>query len=101
MAVNFGPSEKSINSDIHCSEIFQKNSCIHPPHKSNEEILEEVKVEPVDKKLQYKSSWLYHVRRVNNTMPKVMWKYRPNGLGGGGVGRLLDKAQLVMIFCSE
>jgi len=30
-------------------------------HKSNEEILEELKIEPVDEKLRCKSNWLWHV----------------------------------------
>ena len=35
-------------------------------HIINEEILEEMKVEPVDKKLRrYKSNWLRHVTRMN------------------------------------
>jgi hypothetical protein len=50
-------------------------------HKRNDEILEELKVEPVDKKLRrYKSNWLQHVTRMNNNrMPKIMLNYRPNG----------------------
>jgi hypothetical protein len=41
-------------------------------HKSNEEILEELKVEPVDEKQRrYKSNWLQYVTRINNNrMPK-------------------------------
>jgi hypothetical protein len=36
-------------------------------HKRNEEILEELKVKPVDEKLRrYKSNWLQHVTRMNN-----------------------------------
>jgi hypothetical protein len=43
-------------------------------HKRNEEILEDLKVEPVDQKLRrHKSNWLQHVKRMNNNMmPKVM-----------------------------
>jgi hypothetical protein len=50
-------------------------------HKRNEEILEELKVDPVDKKLgRYKSNWLQHVARMNNNrMPKIMLHCRPNG----------------------
>jgi hypothetical protein len=41
-------------------------------HKSNEEILEELKTEPADEKLsRYKSNWLRHVTRMDsNRMPK-------------------------------
>jgi hypothetical protein len=46
-------------------------------HKRNEEILEQLKLEPVDKKLRrYKSNWLRHVTRVNNRVPKIMLNYR-------------------------
>jgi len=43
-------------------------------HKRSEEILEEMKVEPVDEKLgRYKSNRLRHVTRMNsNRMPKIM-----------------------------
>jgi hypothetical protein len=47
--------------------------------KTNEDVLEELKVEPVDEKLRrYKSNWLHHVTR-GNRMPKIMLSYRPNG----------------------
>jgi len=41
-------------------------------NKSNEEILEELKIEPVDEKLRrYTSNWLRHVTRMDsNRMPK-------------------------------
>jgi len=50
-------------------------------HKRNEEILEELKVEPVDEKSRrYKSNWLRHATRMNsNGMPEIMLNYRPNG----------------------
>jgi len=43
--------------------------------------LEEVKAELVDDKLRrYKSKWLRHVTRKNNSrMSKIMLNYRPNG----------------------
>ena len=49
-------------------------------HKRNEDILEELKVEPVDEKLRkYKSHWLRHVTKMNNNrMSKMMLNYRPN-----------------------
>jgi hypothetical protein len=45
--------------------------------KRNKEILDELKVESVDKKLRrYKPNWLKHVRRMINKMPKIMLSYR-------------------------
>ena len=43
-------------------------------HKRNEEILEELKAEPVEEKLRrYKSNWLRHVTRMNSRrMAKIM-----------------------------
>jgi len=50
-------------------------------HKRNEEILEELKVEPVDETpRRYKSNWLRHVTRMNNNrMPQIMLNCGPNG----------------------
>jgi hypothetical protein len=45
-------------------------------HRRNEEILEELKLEPAEEKLRrYKSNWLQHVTRMNNTTPKIMLNY--------------------------
>jgi len=46
----------------------------------NEEILEELKVEPVDEKFRrYKSNWLQQVtRKNNNRIPIIMLNCRPN-----------------------
>jgi len=50
-------------------------------HKRNEEILEEMKVEPVDEKLRrWKSNRLGHVTLLNSSrMAKIMLNCRPNG----------------------
>jgi hypothetical protein len=50
-------------------------------HKSKEEMLEDLKMEPVDEKLRrYKSNLLRHVTRMDgNRMPKIMLNYRANG----------------------
>ena len=47
----------------------------------NEEILEEMKVEPIGEKLRRKKlDWLRHVERMNsNLMAKIMLNCRPNG----------------------
>jgi len=67
MEAKFGPLGKRIKTtDINRDEIFQKNGRVHPflNHERNEEILEVLKVEPVDEKLRrYKSNWLRHVTR--------------------------------------
>jgi hypothetical protein len=48
-------------------------------HKRNE-LLEQLKFQPVDKKLRrYKSNWLQHVIRMNkNRMPKIMLNHGSN-----------------------
>ena len=63
------------------SEIFHKNSrCTFSDYKGTEEILGELKVEPVEEKLRrYKSNLLRHETRTNNRMRKIMLNYRPNG----------------------
>jgi hypothetical protein len=61
-----------------------------------EEILEELKVEPVDGKLRrYKSNWL-QVKRINsNGLFTIMLNYRPIGRRrlGRPLKRLLDEAE--------
>jgi hypothetical protein len=56
--------------------------------------LEELEVEPLDKKLRRcKSNWLQHVTRMNHCgMLKVILTYRPNGRRrlGRRLKRLLD-----------
>ena len=55
-------------------------------HKKYEEILEELKIEQNDeKRRRYKSNCLQHVTRMeNNSVPKIMPKYRRNGQRGLG-----------------
>jgi hypothetical protein len=64
-------------------------------HKRNEEILGELKLEPVDEKLRrYKSNWLGHETRMNNSkMPTVTLNCRPNGRRRLGITlqRVLDE----------
>jgi hypothetical protein len=59
---------------------FQKNSRVRPfePQKYKE-ILEQLKVEPADKKLRRcKSNWLLHVTRMNSDRkPRIMLNCRP------------------------
>ena len=76
-------------------KIFRRTArYTHCDHKRNEEILEEMKVEPVDEKLRsYKSNWLRHLTGTNNnTMPEIILNYRPNGQRrlGTPLKRLLD-----------
>jgi len=83
METKFIPSEKGIKTiDNNRDEIYQKNSGVHHffYHKRTEEILEQLKIEPVNEKLRrYKSKWLRQVTRMNNRMPKIMLNYRSNG----------------------
>jgi hypothetical protein len=63
-------------------------------NKRNEEILEELEVEPFDEKLgRFKSHWLRKVTVMNSSrMLKIMLNYRPNGRRrlGRHLKRLLD-----------
>jgi hypothetical protein len=65
-------------------------------HRRNEEIMVELKVEPVDEKLRrYKSNMIRHVTRMNSSrVSKIMLNYRPNGRRPPGrpLKRLLDVA---------
>ena len=64
--------------------------------KRNGEIMEELKVEPLDETLRrYKSGWLKgHVTRMNKRMPKIMLNCKLNGRRqlGNILKRLLDEA---------
>ena len=66
-------------------------------HKSNEEIFEELKVEPADEKLvKFKSNWLRHVIGMNsNRMTKIVLNYITNGRRrlGKPLKGLSDKAE--------
>jgi hypothetical protein len=65
--------------------------------KRSEEILDEMKVEPVDeKRRRCKSNWLRHVTRMNsNRMAKIMLTCGPNGSRrlGRPLKRLLDEPE--------
>jgi hypothetical protein len=61
-------------------KLFRRTAgCTRFGHKINEEILEELKVEPVDKKVRrYKSNWLRNVTRRNSSrMAKIVLNCRP------------------------
>jgi hypothetical protein len=60
------PQKKSQTTKSMGMKFFQKNSGYTLfDHKRNGEILEEMKIEPADKKLRkYKSDWLRHVTRL-------------------------------------
>jgi len=83
--------------DINQGETFRRtDGYTLLDHKRNEEILEELKVEPVEKRRRYKSNCLRHVtRRENNRMPKIMLKYRRNERRrlGRPLKRLLDEVK--------
>jgi len=50
-------------------------------HKHNEDVLEELQVEPVIEYIRsYQNNWLEHLHRMHrNRNPKVMLHYRPHG----------------------
>ena len=78
--LKFGPLEKRVKmTNINQDYIFQKigGGGTLFDHKRNVEILEELKVEPVDKKLRkYKSNWLHKLTRMNNNgMQKTVLNY--------------------------
>jgi len=59
-------------------------------HKINEEIMEEMKLEPADENLgRYESNCLQHVTRTKKGMPKILLDYTPNGRRQ--LGRLLER----------
>jgi hypothetical protein len=62
----------------------RREGCILYDHRCNEEILEELKVDPfgvnLKKKKKNKSNLLRHITGMNNTgIPKVVLNYRSNG----------------------
>jgi hypothetical protein len=78
-------------------KIFRTAGDTRTDHKRNEEILEELKVEPVKENIRrYKTNWPRHVTRMNNNkMTKIMLNCRPNGRRqlGRPLKRLLDEAE--------
>jgi hypothetical protein len=61
-------------------------------HRRNEDILEELRIEPSEKKLkQYKQKWLNQVNRLEDLIdtPKQLLNYRP--IGRRRPGRLLKR----------
>jgi len=78
----FGLLEKMIKSDSYQSgwNFSEERSGIPPPlfdHKGNQEILEELKLEPVNEKVRRcKSNWLRCVTGINDKrMPKIKTKW--------------------------
>jgi hypothetical protein len=85
-----------------CTGLFRRTAGYTlSDHKRNEEILEELKVEPVDEKLRRcKSNWLENVTRINNNrMSNVMLNFRPHGLRllGRPLKRLLKEAETCLL----
>jgi len=65
-------------------------------HKRREDILEELNIEPADKKLRrYKSNWLRHLTTMDGSRMAKMLNCRPIGRKrhGRSLKRLLDEAE--------
>jgi hypothetical protein len=64
-------------------------------HKTNEEILNELKVTSVlDKITSYKSDWIQHTNRMPRSgLPNLLTKYAPRGIRNQGrpLNRLLEE----------
>jgi hypothetical protein len=63
-------------------------------HKRNQDITEELKIQPVMEKINnYKNKWIQHVRRMDRArLPRAILKYQPTGrrYQGRPLKRLLD-----------
>jgi hypothetical protein len=82
MVAKFGSSNKRIKRLTSIKTKFFRRTAGYTlvDYKTNEEIMEEPKVYPVEEKLRrYKSHWLHVTRMNNNKMSKIMLNYRPNG----------------------
>ena len=81
MEAKFGSSNKRIKRLTSIkTKFFRTVGYTRFDHKTKEEILEQLKVQPVDEKLRrYKSNWLHYVTRMNKKMSKIMLNYGPNG----------------------
>jgi hypothetical protein len=66
-------------------------------HKRNEDILEDLKAEPLEEKLRrYKSNWLRHATRINSSrITEIMLNCGPNGRRriGRPLKRILQEAE--------
>jgi hypothetical protein len=87
-------------TDIKREEISRRNSRVLPlfDQKSNEENLDDLKIEPSGEKLRrYKSNWLRHVKLMNKNewLPKLMLNYAPNGRSrlGRPLKKVLDEVE--------
>ena len=80
MEAKFGPLNKTIKTfNVIRDEIFQNSSRVHPfDHKRKGEMLEELTVEPVDKKLRrYQSLATTCNQNVRQQDAKHVVNYRP------------------------
>jgi hypothetical protein len=63
-------------------------------HKRNQDITEELKMQPVMEKINnYKNKWIQHVRRMDMAgLPHAVLKYQPSGRRDQGrpLKRILD-----------
>jgi hypothetical protein len=69
--------------------------CIWRDHKTNEEIINELKVTSIlDKITNYKRDWIKHINRMpRSRLPNLLTKYAPRGIRNHGrpLKRLLEE----------
>ena len=93
MEVTFGPSEKKQDTKRLTSiemKCFRTEGYTLCDNKNNEDVLQELKGEPVDENLRkYNPNWLHLTRMNTKRTPKLIPSYRPNERRQ--LGRLLKK----------
>ena len=94
MEAKFWPSGKRIKNDWHQSRINFSQDPLGTPffdHRKNQDILWELKAEPVDDKLRrYVSNWLRHVTGMDSSrVGRIVLSCRANGRRW--LGRALER----------
>jgi hypothetical protein len=87
--------DKSRPTAVEMRLVRKTAKCTWRDHKTNEEILNELKVTSIlDNFTSYKSDWTQHVRRMpTSRLPNLLIKYAPRGIRNQGrpLKRLLEE----------